>query len=74
MVKVGGYYQFKKGNTFKVQTFKDGLYYCRVVNRYDKFYITQLDLEQKLFDDEVYEVEAPDHDLTKGAQIRGGQL
>lgn len=74
MVKVGGYYQFKKGNTFKVQAFKDGLYYCRVVNRYDKFYITKVDLEQKLFDDEVFEVEEPKEDLVRGAQIRGGQL
>ena len=57
MVKVGGYYQFKRGNTFKIESEKDSLYFCTVVNRYDKFYITKLDLEQKLFDDELKEVE-----------------
>ena len=70
MMKVGGYFRFKKGNVFKIISLKDGLYFCRVVNRYDKFYITQIDLEQKIFDDEIYEIKKPEKEVFVGMKIR----
>lgn len=55
-MKAGAHYEFQNGNKFKVELIKNGLCHCRVVGRYETFYLTVLEGNQKLFDSEIKEV------------------
>lgn len=56
-MNVDSYYEFANGNKFKVVVIKNGLCHCQVVDRYEHFYMTILDGNQKLFDDEIKEIQ-----------------
>lgn len=55
-MKEGVFYRFKNGNTFLVESIKNELCKCVVTNRYDIFYIHIKDGNQKIFDDQLIEI------------------
>lgn len=55
-MKAGAHYKFQNGNMFKVELIKNGLCHCRVVGRYETFYLTTSEGNQKLFDNEIIEI------------------
>lgn len=56
-MKADCFYEFQNGNRFEVQSIKNGLCTCKVIDRYEIFYMTNLDGDQKLFDDEIKEIQ-----------------
>lgn len=55
-MKEGYIYQFKNGNKFKVEYIKNNLCCCKVIDRYDTFYMLAKDGDYKIFIDELKEL------------------
>lgn len=74
MLIQGNYYKLQDGPEFKVIQPVNDSYFCRIVNQRDCFSISHEDAEKWIINGNITPIPTPDFDLTKGAQIRGGEI